>query len=93
MLGHLLALLGHLAVAGERPEGALLRVARREHGVAVFGLPVHEATQAQVDAALGLLLFPVAVRAVLLQDRADLRLVVRALGRAQPRRADEERGH
>ena len=39
-----------------------------------------------------LALLAVAVRAVLLEDRADLRLVVRAFGRVQARRADEERG-
>ena len=92
VLGHLLALLGHLAVADERPEGALLRIAGREHGRTIFGLPVHEPTQAEVDATLGLFLFAVAVRAVLLEDGADLRLVVRALDRAQSRRADEEHG-
>lgn len=52
MLRHLFTFLRHLAVAGERPESALLRIARREHGVTVFRLPVHEPTQAEVDATL-----------------------------------------
>jgi hypothetical protein len=51
-------------------------MARREYGVTVFRLPVHEPTQAEVDATLQLFLFAVAMRAVLLQDRTDLRLVV-----------------
>jgi hypothetical protein len=67
-------------------------MARREYSVTVFRLPVHESTEAEVDAALQLFLFAVAVGAVLLEDRADLRLVVRALGRAQSSGADEERG-
>ena len=91
MLGHLLTLLRHLAVAGQGEERAQFGFARREHRIAVFGLPVHEPTQAKVDAALQLFLFAVAVGAVLLEDRADLRLVVRHVRRTQSRGGDEQR--
>ena len=91
VLGHLLTLLRHLAVAGQGEERAQFGFARREHRIAVFGLPVHEPTQAKVDAALQLFLFAVAVGAVLLQDRADLRLVVGSLHGTQAGRGDEAR--
>ena len=90
-LRHFLTLLRHLAVAGEREYRALLGLARRQHRRAVLRLAVHEATQAQVDASLGLLLLAVTMRAVLLQDRADLRLVVRCVDGTQAGRGDEAR--
>ena len=63
----------------------------REHWRAIFGLRVHRATQAEVDAALGLLFFAVTVGTVLLEDGANLRLVVRLTRRTQSRGGGEER--
>jgi len=89
--GHLLALLGHLAFGYDAMQRASLGTAGDDERLSVLRLPVHEATQPQVDAALGFRLLPVTMRAVLLEDRPDLGVVVRRTRRAQAGRGDEAR--
>ena len=63
-LRYFLPLFGHLALRNQAEQGAVAGIAGGEQGFVVLGFTVHEPPEAEVDAALGILLLAVAVGAM-----------------------------